>query len=73
MARVRVENYTNLIRDTRSSAIVNTNTMAFKEYMSKRYDRQKQQDEIRSSVKEINTLKAELLEIKNMIKEVIKK
>jgi predicted transcriptional regulator len=73
MARVRVENYTNLIRDTRSSAIVNTNTMAFKEYMAKRDDRQKQQDEIRSAVKEINTLKAELLEIKNMIKEVIKK
>ena len=73
MARVRVENYTSLIRDTRSSAIVNTNTMAFKEYMQKKCDRQKQQDEIRTAVKEINTLKAELMEIKNLIKEVIKK
>ena len=39
----------------------------------KRSDRQKQQDEIRSAVKEINSLKAELFEIKSLIKEVIKK
>tara|TARA_B100001057_G_scaffold361567_1_gene364023 strand:+ start:14432 stop:14653 length:222 start_codon:yes stop_codon:yes gene_type:complete len=73
MARLRVENYTSLVRDMRSSAIVNTNNHAFRDYMKKRSDRQKQQDEIRSAVKEINSLKAELFEIKNLIKEVIKK
>jgi len=35
--------------------------------------REQQGDEIRSAVKEINNLKAELREIKNLIKEVVKK
>jgi len=73
MAKIKVENYNSFVRDTRSSAIVNTNTINFKEYMQKRADRHRQQDEIRSAVKEINSLKAELLEIKNMLQEVIKK
>ena len=35
-------------------------------------NRNKQGDEIRSAVKEINTLKAELREIKNLLKEIVK-
>jgi hypothetical protein len=35
--------------------------------------REKQGDEIRNAVKEINTLKAELREIKNLLQEVTKK
>ena len=35
--------------------------------------REKQGDEIRGAVKEINTLKAELREIKELLKEVVKK
>jgi hypothetical protein len=35
--------------------------------------REQQSDQIRSTRKEINTLKQELFEIKNLLKEVIKK
>jgi len=73
MARLKVEGYDNLIRDTNSNAIVNTNKSEFKMYMARIRAREQQGDEIRNAVKEINTLKAELREIKNLIKEVIKK
>ena len=34
--------------------------------------REKQGDQIRNAVKEINTLKAELREIKNLLKDIVK-
>ena len=41
--------------------------------MSRHKTRQKQGDELRGAIKEINTLKQELFEIKKLFKEVIKK
>jgi len=41
--------------------------------MSRYKAREKQSDVLRDTVKEINTLKSELFEIKKLLKEVIKK
>ena len=65
--------YESLVRDTRSNGIVNTNTTEYQMYMSRIRAREKQGDEIRNAVKEINNLKAELREIKNLLQEVTKK
>jgi len=73
MSKVKVEGYTALVRDINSNAIVNTNTTEFSAYMSKYRAREKNNDLLRNTVKEINTLKSELFEIKKMLKEVIKK
>ena len=73
MARLKVHGYESLVRDTRSNGIVNTNTTEYKMYMSRVRAREKQGDEIRNAVKEINNLKAELREIKDLIKGVVKK
>ena len=73
MARLKVHGYESLVRDTRSNGIVNTNTTEYQIYMKRIRAREKQGDEIRNAVKEINNLKAELREIKNLIKEVVKK
>jgi len=72
MSKVKVEGYTSLVRDTNSNAIVNTNVSEYQIYMQRVRARNKQGDEIRSAVKEINTLKAELREIKNLLKEIVK-
>ena len=66
--RMKVYAHLNLIRDNRSNAIVNTSVTEYQVYMSRIKAREKQGDEIRSAVKEINSLKAELREIKNLIK-----
>jgi len=69
---LKVEGHTSLVRDTNSNAIVNTNVSEYQIYMQRVRARNKQGDEIRSAVKEINTLKAELREIKNLLKEIVK-
>jgi len=71
--KLKVEGYSSLVRDTRSNAIINTNSTEYSLYMARIRAREKQGDEIRNAVKEINNLKAELREIKNLIKEVVKK
>ena len=73
MSKLRVEGYSGLVRDTNSNAIVNVSKSEFQVYMSRHKNRQKQGDELRGAIKEINTLKQELFEIKRRIKEVIKK
>jgi hypothetical protein len=73
MARLKVHGYESLVRDTRSNGIVNTNTTEYQMYMSRVRAREKQGDEIRNAVKEINNLKAELREIKDLIKGVVNK
>ena len=73
MSKVKVEGFESLIRDVKSNAIVNTNKSEYQVYMARIRAREKQGDEIRNAVKEINTLKAELREIKSLLQEVTKK
>ena len=70
MSKLRVEGFSNLVRDTNSNPIVNVNRTEFQVYMSRHKNRQKQGDELRGAIKEINTLKQELFEIKKLLREV---
>ena len=72
MSRIKVEGYTSLVRDVNSNGIVNTNASEYQTYMKRIRMRNEQGDQIRSAVKEINNLKAELREIKGLIKELVK-
>lgn len=73
MSKLQVEGFASLVRDTNSNAIVNVNKSEYQLYMSRYKSREKQSDVLRDTVKEINTLKSELFEIKKLLKEVIKK
>ena len=73
MARLKVEGHNNLVRDTVSNAVINSSTSEYKIYMARYRAREQQSDELRNACKEINTLKAELREIKDLIKKVIDK
>ena len=68
---IKVEGHTSLVRDVRSNAIINHNVSEYQTYMKRIRDREQQGDQIRSAVKEINNLKAELREIKGLIKELV--
>ena len=69
----KVEGYDNLIRDLNTNAIVNTNETEYTAYIRKYKAREKNNDLLRDTVKEINTLKSELFEIKKLLKKVINK
>jgi prefoldin subunit 5 len=71
--KIKVEGHSSLVRDIRSNAIVNTNKSEYQIYMNRIKSREQQGDQIRNTIKEINTLKQELFEIKELLKEVIKK
>ena len=72
MSYIKVEGYSNLVRDIKSNAIVNGNKSEFQIYMKKHKERNLQADEMRNTIKEINNLKTELREIKDLIKGLVK-
>ena len=69
---LKVEGHTHLVRDVNSNAIINTNQSEYQLYMQRVKVREKQSDELRGAVKEINNLKKDIREIKELIKEIVK-
>ena len=73
MSYIKVEGHNNLVRDIRSNAIVNSNKSEFKMYMKRQKERNAEADKMRNVCKEINNLKTELREIKNLLTKVLSK
>ena len=71
--KIKVEGYESLERDIITNAIVNTNKTEYQLYMNRIKSREQQGDQIRETIKEINILKQELFEIKDLLKKVLKK
>ena len=67
VAYVEVEGNKNLARETSSHAIINRNRGAYELAKKRAIDAQRQRDEIRNTTREINTLKSEMHEIKNLL------
>ena len=64
------------MRDTHSKALLNTDYNALQQHRKERMYFQNQQDDInilRSQVKELLSIREEMLEIKTLLKEVISK
>ena len=67
MAKLKVEGHPNLVRDTRSQAIINTDSDAYARYMARKQKQAQQDDEVRQVIRDVNELKCEMREIKNLI------
>ena len=67
----QVEGHSDLVRDTTSHAIINRNTGAYEQAKMRAAAAQAQRDEIRDTTREINHLKSEMHEIKNLLKELV--
>ena len=70
---IKVQGYSGLVRDTRSNAIVNKDKNAYTIAKRRAEEAQRQRDEIRGATREINNLKCEMHEIKNMLKTLLDK
>jgi len=66
----KVQGHTHLIRDLKSQAIINTDSDAYARYMTRKAKQSKKDDEIRSVVREVNSLKTEMFEIKKLLMEI---
>ena len=65
---IKVQGYGSLVRDTRTNAIVNRDKNAYNLAKKRAEEAQRQRDEIRGATREINNLKCEMHEIKDMLK-----
>ena len=68
---IPVEGHADLVRDSNSHAIINRNTGAYEKAKMRAAAAQAQRDEIRNTTREINHLKSEMHEIKNLLKELV--
>ena len=71
MKIAKVEGHAHLVRDLKTQAIVNTDSDAYARYMARKVKQAEKEDELRGVVREINTIKAEMFEIKSLIKEIV--
>ena len=65
---VKVEGHADLVKDTKTHAVINTNRNAYVNYKKRLQEAQRQRDEIRTATREINNIKCEMHEIKSMLK-----
>ena len=76
----KVEGEADLVRDMNSTAIINRNKSAYdmakrrsEQAKRKLIEEEEQRDEIRNATREINTLKCEMHEIKNLLQQLVDK
>jgi len=67
---VKVQGHPHLVRDLKSQAIINTDSNAYARYMARKAKQSKKDDEIRSVIRDVNELKNEMKEIKNLLVEM---
>jgi hypothetical protein len=70
---LKVDGNDNLVRDTSSKAIINTNVKEYYNYVEKRNMMLKQKQELEKQSQEINNLKKDMSEIKDMLSILIGK
>ena len=68
---LQVEDNADLVRDTRSHAIVNRNRSAYSMAKRRAEEAQQQRDEIRNATREIKSLKSEMHEIKSLLINIV--
>ena len=68
---IQVDGHPDLSRDMNSGAIINRNRSAYDRAKRRAAEAQIQRDEIRSATREINNIKCEMHEIKDMLKTLL--
>ena len=68
---LKVEGHSDLVRDTQSHAIINTNIDAYERAKKRAAAAQRQRDELRDTTREINNLKSEMHEIKGLLSQLL--
>ena len=66
----KVQGHTHLIRDLKSQAIINTDSDAYARYMARKTKQKIKDDEVRDVIRDVNELKNEMREIKNLLVEI---
>jgi hypothetical protein len=71
MKYLKVDGYNNLARDTETRAIVNFDIDGYKNYLKMKEIKKREEQRVSNLENQIDTLKGDLNEIKNLLKELV--
>lgn len=71
MEKIPVKGHSNLYRDAKSGAIVNTSSSDYDSYISLRQSKEKENQKIQNFQEELDNIKDDIGEIKFLLKELI--
>ena len=67
----KVTGHSNLARDPKSNAIINTNTLEYEKYISRRSVGAQKDERVDEIEQNLSDLKSEINEIKSLLKEIV--
>ena len=71
MTVLKVEGHNNLVKDTDTKAVVNTDKNSYEVYMQKVNARKQERSTVRGLVREVNELREDFKEIKNLLVKMV--
>ena len=63
----------NLVKNLDTGAVINTDTLAYEKRIKIRLEAQRQRDQLRDAVREINSIKSEMHEMKSLLLKLVGK
>ena len=73
MTVLKIKNRDHLVKDIETGAVINTDTQAYEKRIKLRFETQRQRDQLRDAVREINTIKSEMHEMKSLLIKLVEK
>ena len=73
MSVVKIKDRDNLVKNLDTGAVINTDTLAYEKRIKIRFEAQRQRDQLRDAVREINSIKSEMHEMKNLLLKLVGK
>lgn len=72
MNYIKVKGHDNLIRDSKTNSIINTNMIEYNEYILRRNSKLKENEKLQNLESDVTNIKNDLDEIKSLLKELLK-
>ena len=73
MSVVKIKDRDNLVKNLDTGAVINTDTLAYEKRIKIRFEAQRQRDQLRDAVIEINSIKSEMHEMKSLLLKLVGK